>query len=138
MWPVVVTTLMAFMAVATRPAVGWSPTIPPPTAPPPTAPPPTTESPPPPPPTSESPRCVDWGGEVIEGLEPGTYVQRGCKSCSCDMSGQGECTFDECGMVPPQCVDSVPGECCRICPDGKGWEAQSIGGGGGGGGGGGV
>ena len=100
--------------------------------------PPATSTPGPPPPTT--PPACRRDGKVVEGLEPGGFVQFGCEFCECT---EGEAFCSEVDCWPNTCWDFDPGECCGICRNGEKLESQGMkkgsgGDGGGGGGSGGV
>ena len=93
---------------------------------------PATTTPPPittPPPTTTPqlftlaadtpPPCQLRNGSYVKGLEPGSSVQVGCSIYQCTADGQVMELLDDCFLAPTLCVDSVPGECCRTCPNGK-------------------
>ena len=72
------------------------------------------------PPTTTPSACELLNGSFVEGLVPGSSVQIDCTIYECDTDGKVMALIDECGMSPMLCADSVPGPCCRVCPNGKG------------------
>ncbi len=72
------------------------------------------------PPTTIPSACKRLDGSFVEGLVPGSSVKIDCTTYVCDTDGKVMELIDECGMLPMLCADSVPGPCCRVCPNGKG------------------
>ena len=107
-----VTVMIAAFVVATiSPSAAYE-TLPPPTTPPMTIPPTTIGA------------CL-WEGSQVEGLTPRSRVHVHCMYYECDELGMVMAYPDECGQAPLMCVDSEPGECCPVCPNGKGLEHRA-------------
>ena len=73
-------------------------------------------------------KCRLQNGSLVEGLEPETNVEVGCTIYFCDKYGRVMEAANDCGLAPTMCVDSLPGPCCRICPNGKGSKPSVYGG----------
>ena len=63
--------------------------------------------------------CLLSNGSLVAGLQPGSSVEVGCIFYTCTLDGMVDMLYNDCGLAVIRCADSVQGECCRTCPNGK-------------------